>query len=339
MGIGITKRAVMAGLVLASSLCVLGQGTALAQTKLRLAAGSPESAAFYTDYFAPLAEQLTKDSNGALEVQAYGLSLATVANAYDRVSSGIADIGWATFGLLPRPVPLSSVVNLPFLVDEPAAAAAALSSMIDDGLMGDEFSDVKVLQIVVFDPNIVMSRAPIHVPQDMVGAKVRTPDAIGAQVAAELGAAAVSLGAPEIYQAFSTGLINATITPYTSVQQFQLQDILTDILEVPLGSAAGVVFMNRAKYEALDAEGKAAIDAVSGEAGSRMFTGFTSRLTQTAKQLAISGGVNIHEPDAAQLELWRASVAPVTDAWVRDQTGGKAVFDEFVARSKARAAQ
>jgi TRAP-type C4-dicarboxylate transport system substrate-binding protein len=76
--------------------------------------------------------------------------------------------------------------------------------------------------------------------------------------------------------------------------------------------------MNRAKFDALPADVKAAIDTMSGEVWSAKFGALWDKWDKPVREGAAGPGQEVIIPDAAVMAQWRDGLRPVTDNYIAE---------------------
>lgn len=277
------------------------------------------------------AEDVTKASDGAIDVKVFpGGVLGDNSNMYDRITSGVVDIGLAVFGPVSSVFPKTNVGTLPFETKNHREDALALWRLYEKGVIADEFTRVKPLGFIVFPPLVLHSKKPIHDLADMKGLKVSVEGRVLSTLMPRLGAAPISLQPGELYPSLQRGLVEAVAQGWPSVPTFHLDEVTNFHLEVPLGNNTGYVFMNKESYAKLPEKGRAAIDKFSGE-------GYVLRLARADDEMEASGrdltkgmkGQTIASLAPAEEARWKELVAPVTEEWVKATPDGAKVLAAF----------
>jgi TRAP-type C4-dicarboxylate transport system substrate-binding protein len=282
-------------------------------------------------------EDVNKAANGAIEVKLFpGGVIADNTNMYDRVTGGVADIGFAVFGPVSSIFPKTNVGTLPFEAKDHREDALALWALYEKGVIRDEFSKFHPLAFIVFPGLVVHSKKPIHTLADVKGMKISVEGRVLSEMIPRLGAAPISLTPGELYQSLQRGLVEAVPQGWPSVPTFHLNEVTTFHLEAPLGFNTGYVAMNNDSYAKLPPAGKAAIDKFS-------YKPFTERLIAADDTMQAVGrdatkalpGQTIAQLDPAEEARWKEAVAPVTEQWVQATPDGAKVLAAFRAELTA----
>ena len=99
------------------------RGVAAQEIKLKLSHFIPTSHNHHANVIVPWVEEVKKRTNGRVEITVFpGASLCKPPQQYDCAKSGIADLAWGVTGWTPGRFPLTSVIELPFMLDAVARA-------------------------------------------------------------------------------------------------------------------------------------------------------------------------------------------------------------------------
>jgi TRAP-type transport system periplasmic protein len=277
------------------------------------------------------ADDVNKESAGAVDIKVLpGGVIGDNSNMYDRVTGGVADIGFAVFGPISSVFPKTNVGTLPFEARNHREDALALWALYDKGIIKDEFTKFHPLAFVVFPGLVIHSKKPIHSLADLKGMKISVEGRVLSQMIPKLGAAPISLQPGELYQSLQRGLVDAVPQGWPSVPTFHLDEVTSFHLEVPLGFNTGYVSMNNDSYAKLPSAGKAAIDKLTGKV-------FVERLIAADDTMQAVGrdatkamaGQTIAQLDPAEETRWKDAVASVTEDWVKATPDGAHVLAAF----------
>ena len=311
---------------------------AMAQKTVNFGVGSPPRAHLVQQIFIPWAKKVSAESNGAINVQVKaGRTLVSPGNVYERVQADVAQIGWGVQAFMKGRFKRSTVVSLPFESNNAEEASVAMWRLYEKGVTKVEYKDVHPLAIIVFPPASLHSKdKPIKSLADVKGMKLATNDRVAVGIAKRWGAAPISLRLPDMYQGLSRGTVDGVWIMYTAFMPFKLFEVTKYHYDVPLGSAAAMVFMSKKGYAALPAAGRRAIDANSGESFSLRFGKFWDRVGKGGRA-AVSKmpGHTFAAMPPAEVAKWKASITPVIEGWKKNIPDGPKVLEAFRAEIKA----
>ncbi|MEW5423232.1 TRAP transporter substrate-binding protein [Amorphus sp. 3PC139-8] len=249
------------------ALVAVGLSTASAGAEnLRYAHFMPAQSWQQDKLFEAWADAVNEASGGELDVTIFpAQTLGKAPAGYDNAKNGVADIAWTVQGYTAGRFPLSQIMELPGLFDTAEVGSCAFQKLYDSGALDDEYKDTHVLFVHTHGPGqLHMGEEPVKTLADLQGKKLRRPTAVIGTLLDELGAEPVGLPAPAIYENLERGVIDGYMITWESVVAFRLAELTKYHTDFGFYSLAFVTTMNKAKYEALSDEAKAAIDENSG---------------------------------------------------------------------------
>jgi TRAP-type transport system periplasmic protein len=302
------------------------------QTRLFFTSMSPANSD-NSKFFNAWARKVEADSNNAvaIEVKDGAATLATMQNVVERVGQDVAQIGWTIHSFYPGRFPLSETAGLPFVADESERSAVALWRLWKTGLLDSEYKDIVPVWFGRSGNTYLhFARAPKSI-DDLSGVKVRVGGENDVITARALGMSPQSIPSQDMYTALQRGTIDAVFTTFASFSPYQLQEVTSYHFLAPLGSSTTLHFMSRKKFDALPANVRQAIEANSGEIGSRAWGQFLDRLVQQAQnQLSGSSKHTVVRPTPQQLADWQQRAGkPVLDRWLEKNPSGAKVLETF----------
>lgn len=309
---------------------------AFAKDHLRFASFEPPVGFVTSKVLSPWAEEVSAASNDSLQIDIFagGTLGRDPTTQLQLVLDGVADIAFIAPAYTPGRFDQTSLVEIPFLVPSSEVGSVAAARMIDQGLWsGGGFDDVKVLGVFVTSPVHYASTKPVNALEDVKGQNVRTSGAIKLKVIEALGGVPVGgIAAPKIAESMSRGVLDATPTEFTGLQIFRVLDLDTHHFEVPLGSSALMVVMNKDKYASLSDDAKAAIDGLDGEAFSQRFGSLFDANEASIRADSVAAENNtVVTPDAAEIQRWKDAAAPAGQSWIDEADDRQGLYDAFAA--------
>jgi TRAP-type C4-dicarboxylate transport system substrate-binding protein len=154
-------------------------------------------------------------------------------------------------------------------------AAVARDLAEEQAALDAEFADFKPLFFTPFPQNFVHATQPFASFEDLAGRKMMAEAPPVAEFLGGFGATVLSIPLIDQYQAMQTVTGDGNVITYTVFESMQMKEVAKHHYEFPMGSAMGMVFMDKQRYESLSDEAKAVLDANSGcdvsmEAGARI---------------------------------------------------------------------
>ena len=317
-------KTTIAGLVASAAL---GTAAMAQDVTLRLHQFLPPPAPVPAQILKPWGETVKEASGGRIEIQHFdAMSLGgRPPELMDQARDGVVDIAMTVVGYTPGRFPRTEVFELPFMMTDPVATAKAYWEMVETDWQNNEYSDVKVLGAWVHGPGLIHTQDGVTSLEDMQGLTLRGPTRIINDLLSELGAEPVGMPLPAIPEAISKGVVKGTVIPWEVTTAIRLSELVGNHTEFSgeeaLYTAAIVLVMNKAKYDALPDDLKAILDAESGAKLSAFATQVMWDMDAPAREIAVGAGNSIATLDEAEVARWKEAAAPVVDRWIADMDG------------------
>ena len=312
---------------------------ALAQDKpveLKFAHWLPAQHALATTGFLPWAKSVEAASGGSIKVAIFpAQQLGKAADHYDMARDGIASMTWVNPGYQAGRFPMFAAGELPFMMDKPGPASAALDAWYRP-YAEKEMKDVR-LCMAHLHVGTIHAKQAITDPAQLKGMKIRSANGTVSQMMTALGATNVQVSAPEARDALTKGVADAITFPWNSIIAFGIDKAVTHHTDMRLYAAVFTWVMNKPWYDGLSANQKKVIDShCNNEWAGRVGKDWGAAEDDGQAKLAAMGGHTIVKLTPAQLDTWRKAVAPVVDQWVAaaDKAGypGRKALDELKAQ-------
>lgn len=307
---------------------------------LRLSHWVPASHPIQTLGIEPWIESIKAASNGRITITIFpAQQLGSAPDHYDMTASGIADIGYVNPGYQAGRFPIFGLAEVPFHANNAKAAAKALHEWYL-GYVEKEMPEVKLCVVNPHDPGTIHSKKQIKVPEDVRGLNVRPANATIGRFVHLLGGASVQVSAPEAREAIAKGAADAITFPWNSIYIFGIDKETKYHLDMPFYISIQTLLINKAKYESLDEQDRAIIDAHCTPDWSEKFsTGWADNEASGRQKMIDSGEHTIFKPTPEQVQLWKDAAAPLVDEW-KKTAGEKGIdaekaYDDYVAGLKA----
>ncbi len=248
----------------AAALTVAATAPGLAET-VKFAHWVPPAHTLTASTIEPLAAAV-EDAGIEIEVYPGGELGAGPLEQYVRVVQGVADVVWGLQGYTSSQFPLTMLSELPGAKPEDMTGYDMIWNAYEAGQLAGEFPGTVPLALWLSEPNVfIMKDVDVRTPSDLDGLKIRVSGSAAAAAVESLGATPVQMPAGEIYNSLQTGLIDGVITGASAIGDFKLDEVANSYtLNAPLGHISFYVVMNEGKYNGLDDEQKAALDAIAG---------------------------------------------------------------------------
>lgn len=313
------------GPILGATAIALMSSIATAQeVTLRLHQFLPPPAPVPAQILKPWAAGVEEASGGRIKIEHFdAMSLGgRPPELMDQARDGVVDMSMTVVGYTPGRFPRTEVFELPFMMTNPVATASAFWEMVETDWQSNEYADVKVLGAWVHGPGVIHTQDGVSSLEDMKGLTMRGPTRIINDLLSELGAEPVGMPLPAIPEALSKGVVKGTVIPWEVTTAIRLSELVGNHTEFTgeeaLYTAAIVLVMNKAKYEALPDDLKAILDAESGAKLSAFATQIMWDMDVPGRKIADDAGNNIVQLDADEVARWKAASQPVVERWIAD---------------------
>lgn len=265
-----------------------------------------------------LFDELERDYS--LEIKRYpSEALLPAAEIVPGVADGRADIGFAVPLYTPGELPLSQAGSLPFMTQSSEAWVKAWNRMItenDDLASEYEAQNLHVISFVPLAPAVIGTKEPVDSLEDLKGMKVRAIGYLGNALSA-VGATPEALAAGEIYESLERGVADAfTSGSLEAGVSLSLQEVAPYFTDFGTGQFnIGILLMNKAVWDGLDAEVQDGITEKAGEFVDNAVEILEESETAACDTLKSSGGEASVLPEDQQEAFETAVGDTAVDAW------------------------
>jgi TRAP-type C4-dicarboxylate transport system substrate-binding protein len=312
-------------------------GPAAAETTtLRFSQWIPLTHPVHTDICAVWAQNVEKATEGRVKIE-FVSALGAPPAHFDLVKNGVADAAMPVHDYTPNRFTLTRMFELPFLADNAIGPSlAAWHTQQKFFAKANEHAGVHLLALWTHGPaNLYMVSKPVTKLADAKNAKIRVAGGMSDIVAKELGTTPFFAPASGAYDALSKGVADGILFPAESVPSFKLDKIIRYGTVFPGGlyESSHYMIINEAKYNALSAKDRAAIDSVSGEALAKLAGTVWDKINNRGTEIMKASGVQITSADAAFVAEVHKLLDPIQAEWLKEAAkkgvDGKAALAYF----------
>jgi len=285
----------------------------------------PESGAIAFKY---LADEVTKRSNGALDVRFHGGTLlGKELEIMDAVKSGNVALG-APAGAACTVFPEMCIFLTPYLVRDYEHAYAMFNGEIGKKLDETFQQKYKVKIIYFYDygfRHFWNSRKPINTPADLKGLKMRVQQGrVFADTVNGLGASAVPMAWGEVVPAAQQGVIDGADLPIYNINALKIYEVSKYVSLTFHNYGPTVLVMNLEIWKSLTPEQQKLFMDVGREAQKKVreLTESVDNLAK-AKELLEAKGMKVNAADVASFrklaedKIWPAYKQQYGELWDR----------------------
>jgi TRAP-type C4-dicarboxylate transport system substrate-binding protein len=273
---------------------------------------------FERDVAQPWKKRVEEKSGGKVKVEVFhgGTPMGGVTKQASQVKEGAVDVALGLRGAEGDRFPGTSVIELPFLIKDSASGSKALWDLYKSGALDAEYKDYKVLALFVHDPGLIhTTKTRVAALADLKGLKLRVPNKTVAAALTHAGAVPVVLQVNEVMPAVEKGELDGIVTNWANPLP-KFNDHMKNHTDLKFYTSAFFIVMNKAKYESLPAEAKAAVDAAAGDTLVAELGQLWNKWAEPVRKGADAPGHSVIAPDAAAMAAWREGLAPVTEKYL-----------------------
>ena len=298
---------------------LLGVNQALAKTiKLRMAhfvsTKHPQH-----KVMAEWAKKIGELTEGRVNVKIFpGGALGKPPSQYGAAVKGIVDISFGLQSYTPGRFPLSSFMDLPFLVDSAEEGSTVLWKVYKKYLQG-EYKDVKVLWMFVHGPGqIFTTKKEVKTLADLKGLMLSSSGSLIGKVVRKLGAVPVTTPITEFYESMERGITDGVTVPFEGMPPFRFHEVCKFGTVLNLYTTPFFVVMNKAKFESLPDDIKKIIDNNSGLEWSVKAGKAYDMAGKKGLALVKKTGMTINQISGADFEAWKTRANSIREDWLKE---------------------
>jgi TRAP-type transport system periplasmic protein len=249
-----------------------------------------------------------------------GGSLLKAPAMFSGVVSGIADIGYSHVEYTPGRMPVTEAVGLPLGYPNGWVSNQVAQDFYHK-FKPAEWKDVEVLWMHTSTPNVMMTKKPVRVLEDLKGMTLRAPGTVGDTVKA-LGATPAPTPVVEVYDAISKGVIDGVNISLETLKTFRFAEVAKYVtMSWHVGNLYPFyVIMNKNTYNKLTPEVKVIFDRLVGEYKERSSL-MWNLIDDEGVEFAIEQGVEFIELTPEQAARWKEATKPVIEDYVKKMVG------------------
>lgn len=259
-------------------------------------------------------------TNGRVKITSYpGETLLKGAEIYDGVVKGVADIGISVYAYNRGRFPVMEAFMLPGISYNNSKAASMVVSEGAKQLNPKELQETKHLMIFAAGPGQLLMKNPVKSQADIKGVEIGVTGGPRTEALKRLGATAVMLPMPEMYEALSKGVIKGTLAPLETLKGFKLAEVTNHITMTPfLYNQVFYMVMNKDKWASLPPDVQEAFIKATDKFYKEKMIGFFDHINEGGlKYLQEKKKVEITTLSEAETNKWVNAIKPVMDDHVK----------------------
>lgn len=278
------------------------------------------------------AAEVEAQSGNSIDVQVFGAnSLRDAKQNIPAVAKGDIECAFSVNFQWGKTVPLMSVTLKPYALTELSILAKW------DGSEAAKFLESKLLEKGVRNVNWLFTTRmsaftskgkALIAPADFKGVKIRGINPLSDAGLIALGAAPSAMSGSKVYQALSTGVIDAGLTDISATVSRKYYEVQDHVTATPLFSVFFHGYINPAWYDGLSAAQKTALE-VAGKKSAQWALEASEEAAKDAPATLTQKGVKVHIHTAAEIATMKTIMGPAFDKAFASATGedGKKILE------------
>jgi TRAP-type C4-dicarboxylate transport system substrate-binding protein len=238
---------------------------------------------------------------------------------------GAMHIGQIDGGYYLGDEPLLAMDSLPFLgtIDKYPDKVKAIYPYFESVL---DKRNIKTLAVWIM-PSQLWENKEIRTIDDFKGRKIRVMAAPTADFFQNLGAQAVAMDAPELYQALATGVVTGTVFSVTGGKAFGIHEVTKYLyISPPISGIFVGMVINKNSFNSLSADVQKVVVDTAREYERKFLEGFTIVPPGLIKSMTKITAINNLDPQLAQ-QMAQKGAYKVWDAWLAKYPSTKPALD------------
>jgi C4-dicarboxylate-binding protein DctP len=274
------------------------------------------------------AAEIENLSGGEIDVQIFGAnSLVGAKQNATSVAKGDIECAFSINPQWGKTLPLMNVTLGPFAVSSLDALqkwdGSAAAKFLEDKLLTKGVRNA-VWMFTTRSTAITSNGKFLIKPSDFEGVKIRGLGPVPDAGFVAMGAAPSAMSGSKVYQALSTGVIDAGLTDISAAYSRKYYEVQDHVVVLPLFSIYFHGYVNPAWYDGLSAKSQAAIDKAGQEAAVWAIDASEKAAAAAPGQLA-DKGMQVHIATDEENAALKAIMAPAFNKAFGDATGADGV--------------
>ncbi|MFA9430247.1 TRAP transporter substrate-binding protein [Egicoccus sp. AB-alg2] len=273
----------------------------------------------------PWVEEVREATGGTVEIEIHaGGALAPAPQVYENVVAGAQDLGWTMPGYTPGRFPITQIIEAPFVFDGAVEGTEVATELYNEfEAFQEEFGDVKLLSLWAMDTGDLFTRdTPVERLEDLQGLTIRSPAPLQSQALEAMGANAVGMPGPDIYDAVERGVIDGYKLANSATRVFDLGATTGYRTICNCYTGAFVLAMNQQAWDRLSPAQQDALESLTGEGlAMRLAENHQAAADETEATYWPENGVESIELSEEEFGRMREAVQPVFEQWVQEREG------------------
>ena len=239
--------------------------------------------------------------------------LGKAVDQYDMARDGIAEMTMVAPAYNSGQFPIFLLDEVPFIFSNSTKGVRALHEWYAN-YADIEMPDVKLCTMTMHHPaTLHMKSAPVKVPAEMNGKKLRVAGTTSVAYVTGQGATTVQAALPEVRELVERGVVDGITFPW-DLTVINSKDTIKYHVDLPIYVGTQAFVMNKAFYDGLDEKQKAAVDAhCSPEWSEKLSTPWAERELKAKAALMADPSHTVYAPTEEETKLWIAAADQIRE--------------------------
>jgi TRAP-type C4-dicarboxylate transport system substrate-binding protein len=323
----ITRRAALSAALAASAAPAFGQ------TRWQAASGFGDGN-YHTRNLRDFLAEVAQATGGAVQVTLHANgSLLPQPQIKRGVQAGQVQIGEILLTAYGNEDPIFDADAVPGLVQnlDNARRLAAVQAPFVEARLARQ--GLMLLYMAPWPQVAITANQNLTDPAQLRGLRIRSYSPISTRLVQLLGGTGTLIVAPEVPQAFATGIIQAQLTTAPVAADTSVWDYSRFFINASIATSKNAVFVSRRAFEALPEPQRAAILAAARNAEARGWR-FAAEAQAEAETRMTARGVQVVPASPALLDAIRRAGETMIEEWAqRSGEDGRRMLEQYRARS------
>lgn len=275
-------------------------------------------------------------TDGRVQFEVYGAqTLGKATDAYDMVVNKICDVSWGFIPNFAGQFPITEGISLPMMnITSAKQGSLALQALFEENAdLQAEYSDVHVLFFHVHDPGYIGLTKSATTAEELAGRQIRVQGDGQTQMIQALGATAVPVTLPDLYDSLSKGVVEGYALGLEGFKSFNLKEVTNYLLECGYYVGAFWMVMNQDTWDSLPADIQEVFNEYSGAYAAEMFGTAWDAAAAEGLQEGIDYGVEVLKLSEEERTRWEELAEPIQEAWAESISAsgadGTAILERY----------
>jgi len=316
----VSKPMKMKALMAAASAVFCFTAANAQDTKLTISSWAPPTHGVNAKMWPDLIQRIEEATDGRVTAEVK-YNLAPPPAQADIILDGVADIAWIVHNYTPGRFPTATMAELPGFGGNTEAYSVAYWRTYEKFFKdANEHRGLKVLALYSHGDGMLHSSTKVESLDQIAGMKLRIGGGVAGMVGDALGASAINVPAPRVYETLDSNAADGVLMPMESKLGFRLTEVAEHSFDMPSGfyRTSIATVMNQDKFDSLSDADRAALDALFGEELSRITGVFWDEFDATAEAALEGAGNTLTMASEADQATWAEKSEAITAAVLAD---------------------